>query len=166
VVYSVKFIFHIFCFAERDVDGSSRVPNTPPEASEDPKTVVRASGDLPEGHPEFRTGMAEGSRAYRATDALLAHLEEEKSKRCPALLGYSELLHGNTPRLSSLGIRYGQSLLVHQWDPVSGKTSDQLEQQDESMPEVRGFQKRYRHLFVKKKLQVMSFWKEGIDLAE
>jgi len=83
--------------------------------------------------------MAEGSRAYRATDALLTHLEEEKSERCPGLLGYSELLHGNTQRLPSLGIRYGQSLLVHQWDHVSGKTSDQLEQQDEGLPEMRDF---------------------------
>jgi hypothetical protein len=78
-------------------NGPPRISGISSETSEDPKTVVRASGDLPEGNPEFRTGMAEGPRAYRAADALLTHLEEEKSERCPALLGYSELFYGNTP---------------------------------------------------------------------
>jgi hypothetical protein len=146
--------FISFALSERDVDGSSRVPNTSPETSENPETVVRASGDVPEGNPEFRTGMAEGSRAYRATDALLTHLEEKKSEPCPGLLGYSGLFYGNTPRLPGLGIRYRQPLLVHQWDPVPRKASDQLEQQDEGMPEVRGFQKRHRHSGVEKKPRV------------
>jgi hypothetical protein len=35
-----------------------------------------------------------------------------------------------------VGIRYRQSLLVYQWDPVSGKTSNQLEQQDEGVQKM------------------------------
>ena len=80
--------------------------------------------------------MAEGSCAYRATDALSPHVEDEKSGGCPVLLGCSELFYGNAPGLPGVGIRYRQSLLVHQWDSVPGETSHQLEQQDEGMPKV------------------------------
>jgi len=52
------------------------------------------------------------------------------------LLGNAEVFPGNAPRLSRLGFQCRQPLLVYQRDYVSGKTADQLEQQDEGVPEV------------------------------
>jgi len=52
------------------------------------------------------------------------------------LLGGAEVFPENAPRLSRLEIQRGQPLLVYQRDHVSGKTADQLEQQDEGVPEM------------------------------
>jgi len=52
------------------------------------------------------------------------------------LLGNAEVFPGNAPRLSRLGIQRGQPLLVYQRDHLSGKIEDQLEQQDEGVPEM------------------------------
>jgi len=68
----------------------------PPATPKDTKTVVGASGNLVEGSSEFRTGMAKGSRAYRASNAVLVDVAEGKDERSSALLGHSELPSGDT----------------------------------------------------------------------
>jgi hypothetical protein len=80
--------------------------------------------------------MAKGPCAHRASNALLTNVAEEKGKGYPALLGGPELFDGKTPGLPGVGVGRRQSLLVYQWDHLRGKTSKQLEQQDQTVPEV------------------------------
>jgi hypothetical protein len=58
----------------RGLDERRGISSLPTAARKDPKTVVGAFGDVSQGDPELRTGMAEGPRAYREANTLSARL--------------------------------------------------------------------------------------------
>jgi hypothetical protein len=128
VVYSVKRV--VPARRKGVVYEFQRISSVPSEIAENAKTIVRTSGDLPQGDSEFRTGVAKGPCAHRASGVLLTLHAEEKGEGYPALLGGPKLFDGKTPRLPGVGIGRRQSLLVYQWDHLRGKTTKQLEQQD------------------------------------
>jgi hypothetical protein len=109
-----------------------------PEIRKDPKANGGTAGDFAQGRAKFRAGMAESPRAYRAPDAFFDFQQAKERQRAPSLLGNPGLLSRNTRSLPGLGIRHGESMLVHQRDDLPGKSAGKLGDKNESVPKLRG----------------------------
>jgi len=80
--------------------------------------------------------MAEGPSPYRAAGVLPAGHEERNRWNPSPLLGDSGMPYAKAASLPGMGVSGRSSLLVHQWNHMSGKKTGELEQKNEGMPEM------------------------------
>jgi len=128
--------------AEINTNGKKRVLGDSASVGKYPKSVGPVAGRLFEGCPEFRAGLEKHSCPHRASVAFSSGPARLFGEKNQTLLGDPEMFSRDEVGLSGVGVSSRTSLLVHQWNDLSGRGAGKLEEKDEDMPKMPGLSVR------------------------